>query len=346
MSTMPSPDEIIDLSIPPLSDGDSRFVNTQTGDFDTSAYTEHMYEQTGTAGAIAVALSKLQYVQDELSGADTTVPTATELAFLNTLLSEATETLVFAADTHIESYDEPLYDVEDSPSADVEENESSTDEEDGENSEWNPIYTEDQFTEVTVDRISGSGNLIAESPSINPAHIHITHGTVDKDVIVFLESGNFTDASGGSPRAKTVPYESIEAAVANYSPHESLRLREGDTVKFERPTPSEANVEWLAVDRFDTETIDIGRDVSELRRVTVEIESISGQHAKGTPVDTLIEEAYQRKQEQKKKKRKQRRKRRKKKMKKGQGSKRNTTSSFGNPLSSGKNLNKLLKGYR
>ncbi len=117
--------------------------------------------------------------------------------------------------------------------------------------------TEAEFVKVTINRISGSGNIIAKTEKAGIKHIHVDHGTIGETAIALIEDGDINAASSGEDTAKSLNYEEVNEAIINYNCNKLCHLKEGD---FLRLNSSD-------YDHYDDSNITIKKNVYNINKI-------------------------------------------------------------------------------
>ena len=312
------------------------------------------YEQKGLAGAVEVSQSILQDVIDDLSSlAEHNDVKSSDVRFHVSALRELDK--ILSAAVQEDSQNHSVVGVSLSTDS-VDSSDEKEERESPPNTINNVAPKQDhhdskrvEFVEASIDRVSGSGNILATSPDIPAAHIHVSHGTIGDKVIVLKPARGWKQVKSGKEKAQVLPYNSIEDATKNFSSHQKLHLRVGDRIKVDiSDIDGDKGIATLSGFRNVDRVVAFGKPSKQGDQLTVEVQEIDEDTARAYVVKRN-RKSKKRKKTKKSKKSKKRKKRRTKKKYKNRPSRRSWHRGQGlkkSPIPQGNNTNKneLLNG--
>lgn len=155
-----------------------------------------------------------------------------------------------------------------------------------------PEYpTEAEFIKVTINRISGSGNIIAKTEKAGIKHIHVDHGTIGETAIALIEDGDVNAASSGEDTAKLLNYKEVNDAIINYNCNKSCELKKGDFLKLNSSDYSHYNHSNITIKKSEYNINEIEHDDfidRQTDELLLKISEISGEKAYATVKKTNI----------------------------------------------------------
>lgn len=262
-----NPDDVRDVAVPPLEDDmESEFLD-ENRSFQTEKFARYAQKESGTPGAIGVALGLISDVESDLNLLAEQEPEQ-DIDYLIDYLGWVSNILTYTADQYITDYDSPLYETEDSD----EDREEDT--EPDEEVQW----SREKFAQVTIDDVNGKGNILARPDHLSQDHIHLSHGQKGEEVIVFL--GTSTSLYSNHMQHLVVPFSTVEEAQKSYSKDTALQIQKGDLVKIPGPVIKDGSK--IAISGFNIGHIQIDGEVPKRYELTVKIEEIEGETARGT----------------------------------------------------------------
>lgn len=325
--------DIVDVSVPPIPDEQETIFLNDDGDVLSAKFAKHAQETSGIVGPIGVALVLLNEVENSLNSLSerSDVDTA-EIDETNSLVQETSSILVAAADQHIADDSSKLYDVS---------NLESTVTTEERRKQGRDTVSTDQFAKVSVDGMNGKGNILARPDHLQQDHLHLSHGQVGEEVVIYL--GSDSTVYSGRMQNPVLPFESVEAAAREFTEETTLRLKEGDLLKLMNPTPVSETTSTVSVEGFNVDEIELEEDIPEKRQITIRIRSIQGSSARGKVENSRLKHQHRRKRKNRNKRRS-RNKSTKKKNRKSNSNRYNGKGNGGNPFgSSGGERNSLIR---
>jgi len=334
--------DVVEMVVPPISDPvPDSLLNQETGELLTTEVASFAREQSGICGGIGVGLEIVSTLLDDLRAFDERGTRPGELRHHTEMLAELEQVLVETADTEIDSYDKPLYDVE-------EEDEQNDPGETNDNSDTQ--YPQSTFKLAYLDRISSSNNLIAIPRDDSFTHCHVSAGIIGEECVLYDPTESFV--SRDIPEKPiALPFSDVDEAQRFLRNNESIPVREGELIQL----PSKPdNGDILELSGRDVEGIKIigenERQYSSVARVTEIRDGIAfGEivSKKKLATEENIEDKTRpdwlkeimEKRDRQKRKRKMRKRKRRKKSKRNRYNT-NSSSDHSDP----NNLNKLLNG--
>lgn len=278
VSVMPSDgsgiSDLIEVSVPPISLADEERDLSDGQDIDLAEFADFAIDESGTVGGIGVALDSLQALSDDLDTFAQTGAAPGDLELHAEAIQEVVSILYQIADEEIDSYDNKLYHTPDPEPSEEEEQELDS-ERSPENTD--PISSEN-LMKVTVDRISGSGNIIAEPVTSGPNHIHVQNGKIGETAIAYHPQGKLS-SKGGGDKPFTLPYKSEKDVELTRISHDSIPLTEGQHIQVYDASKDEG---FIYIDGFDLRAIKVDEEIKTGATVLLEITEVKTNTAVAT----------------------------------------------------------------
>jgi hypothetical protein len=259
--------DLVDVTVPPVETDDvSEFEHE--GSFDLVGFVGYAQERSGSVGGIGVALDTLDARSDDLEQFAQAGATPGELELHAETVQDVVTILQNVAASELSSYDSPVYEVEDG----VTDSSKETANDDGQIAQ----ISEKNLAKVKLDRISGSGNIIAEPVGPGPDHIHVKNGVIGDTMIAYHPRGKLANKSGPD-KPFALPYESKNEAQELYSPNTPIPLNEGQYVQlFE----TEINNRTITSNDFEVDEFVVESDVPDGATVLLQIQNVQQGKAK------------------------------------------------------------------
>lgn len=259
-------DDAIEVCVPPISMADEKRNFSDGQDIDLVEFADFAKSESGTLGGIGVALDSLKAVSEDLDTFAQTGAAPGDLEVHAQALQEVVTILYHMADEEIDSYDTPVY-TDSNPDSPEEEEQTS---DSGNSSEDEGAIPNENLMKVTVDRISSSGNIIAEPVDTGPNHIHVQNGTIGETAITYHSEGRLS-SQGGPNKPYTLPYESKEKAQAPHQDRDSVPLTEGQHIQVHNASKDEG---FVYIDGFDMRAIKVDDEIKDGATVLLEITEV------------------------------------------------------------------------
>lgn len=257
-------DDVIEVCVPPISMADEERDLSNGQDIDLAEFADFARSKAGTPGEIGVALDSLQALSEDIDTFSQTGAAPGDLEIHAEAIQEILRILYRVADGEIESYDKPLYTDSDTDVASKRKESETKRDNDKEN------ISKQNLLEVAVDRISGSGNIIAEPKKSEINHIHVQNGTIGSKAVAYHPEGNLY-SKGGENKPYILPYSSKGEAEAKHAPNEDIPLSEGDHIQVASAKEEDG---FVYLDRFDTEAIKLDKDINNGATILFKIKNI------------------------------------------------------------------------
>ena len=265
-------EDVVDVSVPPISMADSERDLSNGQDIDLTEFAEFAGDEAGTPGELGVVLDSLQAVSEDIDTFAQTGAAPGDLEIHAEAIQEVLQIIKAVADSEIESYDDPLYSGRSISSTnsgdDTEDDQSSVD-----------TIPEENLMKVNIDRISGSGNIIAEPVDSDLNHIHVQNGVLGDTAIAYNPDGKFSSKNGKN-KPYTLPHNSVSDAQNNHRKDENIDLCEDMLVQIFNVEKEDMIV---TTDRFDVDSIKLNEDVyiADDAIVLIKLTDINNNIAKG-----------------------------------------------------------------
>jgi hypothetical protein len=248
-------DEVVEVCVPPISMADEERDLSNGQDIDLAEFADFARSKAGTPGEIGVALDSLQALSEDIDTFSQTGAAPGDLEIHAEAIQEILQILYRVADGEIESYDKPLYaDTNTDLVSKTKESEKERD-----NDKEKEKISKQNMLEVAVDRISGSGNIIAEPKKSDINHIHVQNGTIGNKAVAYHPEGNLY-SKGGENKPYILPYSSKSEAEAKHGQNDDIPLSEGDHIQLASPSEEDG---FVYLDGFDTEAIKLDKDINK-----------------------------------------------------------------------------------
>jgi predicted RNA-binding protein with TRAM domain len=258
-------EDVVELCVPPISMADAERDLTDGQDIDLTEFADFATSEAGTPGGIGVAVDSLQAVSEDIETFAQTGAAPGDLELHAEALQEVVQILHRLAAAEIDSRDTPLYDSPDTATPEDEDGDSAG----ADSSEETQIPAE-HLLPVTVDRISGSGNIIAEPVDSGPNHIHLQNGTLGQTVVAYHPTGNFASkTSPNKPRA--LPYSTKDDAQYQHGADDHVPLVEGQHLQVADASKEDG---FVSLDGFDLQAIKVTDDITDGATILVEITDV------------------------------------------------------------------------
>lgn len=259
-------EDVVEVCVPPISMADDARGLTDGQEVDLIEFADFATEKAGTAGGIGVALDSLQALSEDIETFAQTGAAPGDLELHAEAIQDVVNILHRLTDAEIDSYDTPLYTDTDSDST-GEDGQSSTS---TDSSQEKYSIPEENLMEVTVDRISGSGNIIAEPVDADPNHIHVQNGTIGETAMAYHADGNL-EAKGGTGKPYTLPHESDECGQPTLHGDEAIPVTEGQHIQVHKASKEEG---FVYIDGYDLEALNVDGEIKDGATVLLEITDV------------------------------------------------------------------------
>lgn len=259
-------DEVVEVCVPPITMADDERDLTDGQDLDLVEFADFATTEAGTAGGIGVALDSLQALSEDIDSFAQTGAAPGDLELHAEAIEDIVQILYRMATGEIDSYDTPLYNDGDSDSTDEETQPSTS----GDSPKQEDLIPNENLMKVTVDRISGSGNLIAEPANGGPNHIHVQNGALGETAIAYHADGNLK-SKRGTDKPYTYPYESDENGQSTLQRYDAIPLTEGQHIQVHDASKEEG---FVYIDGYDLQAIKVDDEIKKGATVLLEITEV------------------------------------------------------------------------
>ncbi|MFC7249319.1 hypothetical protein ACFQJ5_05620 [Halomicroarcula sp. GCM10025324] len=266
-------DDVVEVCVPPISMADEERGLANGQDIDLIEFADFATSKAGTAGGLGVALDSLQALSEDIETFAQTGAAPGDLELHAEAIQDVVRILTSMAAAEIDSYDTPLYtDADSNPTDEDDQASASSDSSTEENS-----IPKENLMKVTVDRISGSGNIIAEPVDAEPNHIHVQNGTVGETAVAYYADGNLC-SKGGTDKPYTFPYESDENGQRTLQRDDAIPLTEGQHIQVHDASKEEG---FVYIDGYDLQAIKLDDEIKDGATVLLEITDVKTNTAVG-----------------------------------------------------------------
>lgn len=259
-------DDVIEVSVPPISlaSEDRDISNGQ--EIDLIEYADFATTESGIPGGLGVALDSLQSLSEDIDAFAQTGAAPGDLKLHAEAMQEIVSILCNLADAEIDSYDTPLYTDAGSDSTD-EDNKTSAS---GDSSKQEASIPEEHLMRVTVDRISGSGNIIAEPVDAEGSHIHVRNGAIGETAVAYHANGKLF-SQGGTDKPYTLPHGSDENGQDTLQRDDAVPLTEGQHIQVHDASKEEG---FVYIDGYDLQAIKVNDEIKNGATVLLKITEV------------------------------------------------------------------------